>query len=97
MENLTLLNEMKNRGLECQHVDMDEHSFMFTSELDNNEIIVEVYPKGIYHFYWTKKGMLGFLDSGMLENVHDIKQFDYNYCLFKLQVEQLKGNTIYGK
>ena len=95
MEKLTLLQEMKERGMDLQKVDETDCSFMFANEWLRDNIIVEVFPGGIYHFYWTNKGMLGFLDSGPLQNIDDDEKFDYNYTLFKMQVESLRGKVLY--
>lgn len=102
MEKETLTKVMKRRGYSLEKVIPDEiqgSSFIFINETElqkyyEHVIIVEVYAKGIYHFYYTQSGMLGFMDSGVLDDVMDDDKFKYNYTLFHNQVSLLRGNTL---
>ena len=98
----TLIKVMKDRGFSLEKVLPGEYvgsSFVFINETELQKyyeqvIIVEVYAKGVYHFYYTQSGMLGFMDSGQLNDIWDNDSFKYNYTLFHNQVNLLRGNTL---
>lgn len=88
---------MRKRSFTCEEVFRDEcTSFIFANEDEKksyggNVILVEVYPQGKYHFYYSQETMLGFMDSGLLEDVFDSHKFNYYYRLFKEQVNSIRG------
>ena len=84
---------MKDRGFTLQNVNQEDLTFMFTK--DDDAIVVECYPKGIYHLFWTRKGMLGFMDSGLLNDVMDDYKFNKNYNMFLMQKYPIDGATLY--
>ena len=90
-----LIQVMKRRKFNLKNVNNFEKSFMFMEE-NENEIVVDVDQNGQYHLYYSNPTMIGFMDSGILDDIWDDKSFQYNYLLFKMQVEQLKGFTLYG-
>lgn len=100
MSNETVVQTMKKRGFTCEKVFREEcTSFVFTNEeekkmYDGLVILVEVYPQGRYHFYYTQETMLGYMDSGILEDVFDSYRFNYYYRLFKEQVNAIRGQML---
>lgn len=102
MEKETLINVMKRRGFSLAKVIPDENhgsSFIFIDETELQKfyeqvIIVEVFGGSVYHLYYTQSGMLGYMDSGEMQNVLDDDSFKYNYTLFHNQVGLLRGNTL---
>ena len=97
----TLIPVMKRRGFNLEKVIEDENgsSFIFVNETEikkyyEHVIVLEVFAGGEYHLYYTQSGMLGYMDSGMLDEIMNDEKFDYNYLLFHNQVSLLRGNTL---
>lgn len=85
-----LIDKMKQRGFTIVKVDESKPSFIFVNE---EGIIAEVYSKKRFEFIYTNPYMLGYLTSGVFDDVLNDGKFEQILIEFMVSVNTLKESV----